>query len=294
MKDDNTFDDLRLLSQLSDIEPPPEVVQRALERTREALANSPIPARDASQANWSHPSWHVLRVAAAIVAMLLVGMGGAYFLFFASSGATSALAQMHSAIEKVPCVACLVEVEWTNAPKDFVARPGTQVIDLASNRVRFETADGALIFLADNRRGVFMTLHPTQKRADIMRSPSTRELPAFSGFLLTLRNCDANEVEQLTDGDLEGQTVERFRVLPESPYSGGAKMVVFVDPQTHLPVRIEIEQQWPDKVGGLHVVCKDFSFSERNPSLFSMVPPEGYQVIEYLEGEPGTVRGEPK
>ena len=68
-------------------------------------------------------------------------------------------------------------------------------------------------------------------------------------------------------------------------------MLVSVDPQTHLPVRIEYTT---DKVGGLlHVVCKDFSFDERDPSLFAMVPPEGYQVEEYQEGEPHVVR-EPK
>jgi hypothetical protein len=47
---------------------------------------------------------------------------------------------------------------------------------------------------------------------------------------------------------------------------------------THLPVRVE---STTDKVGGLlHVVGKDFSFDQRDPSLLAVVPPEGYQVVD--------------
>jgi hypothetical protein len=78
-------------------------------------------------------------------------------------------------------------------------------------------------------------------------------------FLRWLRDCEPDQVERLKDGELNGRTVERYRVLPESPFSEGADVLVTVDPLTHLPVRIE---QRTDKFGGLlHVVCKDFSFA---------------------------------
>ena len=282
MKDRTTFDNARLLRQLSEIEPPPEVVQRALERTREALTICPLPARDVAQENWRHPSRHALGVAAAIAAVLVVAAGGAYLLFFATSGVASAFAQVQFAIAHVPCVAC--SVEWITVPKGIVAKPGTSVTDIAGNRWRCESADGTEVLVNDSRRGMSMQLFPPQKRAVILRRSSWSEPSSFANLLKGLQYCNADEVEQLEDGDLDGRTVERYRVLPESPLSGGVEMLVSVDPQTHLPVRIE---STTDKLGGLlHVVCKDFSYDERDPSLFAMVPPEGYQVETYQEGEP--------
>ena len=138
MKDRNTSNDARLLRQLSDIEPPPEVMQRALERTRKALANSPIPARDISQANWRHRSRHILQVAAAIVAVLLVAVGGAYFLFFATSGATSAFAQVQSAIEQAH--ALRIQWKWNGPMYPRIVSRNPELKCATSPRIAFDSS----------------------------------------------------------------------------------------------------------------------------------------------------------
>ena len=85
--------------------------------------------------------------------------------------------------------------------------------------------------------------------------------------------------ESVEDGHFDGRTVERYRVPPEAAISGGVEMLVSVDPKTHLPVRIEYST---DKVGGLfQAECRDFSFEQRDPSLFAVVPPQGYRVESY-------------
>ncbi len=284
MKDRATFDNSRLLKQLSDLEPRPEAVQRALDRTRQALTSSPSPAQSGSEAHRWRGNSQLLRVAAVTAAALMVAVGAAYFLFFAKSGATSAFAEVQTAIARVSCVTVTVEV--LKAPKGLVAHPGTYVVDIARKRSRFDSADGTEVYVIDFSSGMWMVLHRTQKQASIMqmRNSSESEHPSFAEFLELLRECDAGQVEQLKDVEINGRRVDRYRVLPESRFAGGVEMMlVFVDPRTHLPVRIE---QMTNKLGGpLHLVCKDFSFGECDPALFAMVPPEGYRVWHFPESD---------
>ncbi|MHB1035890.1 MAG: LolA family protein [Pirellulales bacterium] len=274
MNDRTTSDEARLLRQLSQIEPLPEVVRRAVERTRAALTRSQSRAKDMPPETRGRGKARLLQVAAAIAAVLLVAVGGAYFLFVATLGPTSAFAQVQAAIEQVPCVAFSAEV--IQSPKGVSAKSGTQAIDLAGNRSRFEAADGE-VFVVDHARGMWMHLDPVHKQAFVLRNQPLQHMPSFGDFLKSLRDCDAGSVERLQDGNIDGQTVERYRIPPEAPIAAGAEMLVSVDPRTHLPVRIDLTVTTAGG-GPLHIVCKAFSFDQRDPSLFAMVPPAGYQV----------------
>ncbi|MFO7907314.1 MAG: hypothetical protein ACQESR_14885 [Planctomycetota bacterium] len=285
MKDRTAADEVRLLEQLSTVKPSPEAVKKAVERTRDTLTNIEVPAAIVRRDNGMCSNRLSCRMAAAITAVLAVAIGGVCLVFFAVPGPKSAFARVQAAIDRVPCMT--FSADFIKAPAGVVdTSRAQQMVDLPRNRVRCEFADGERIHVTDHKRGVSMALYPTQKRAVVVTyNHRSKQQPSFSEFLKQLRNCDADAVEELSDGCLNGQPVERYRVLPESAISGGIEMLVYVDSNTHLPVQIEYDT---DKVeGGLHVVCKDFSYDRRDPSLFEVVPPKGYQVERYSTSKSG-------
>lgn len=271
MKDKTISDCVRVLKEASAIEPPPEALQRALDRTRKAIIDGPVPATHERPATARRGGRRLLRIAAAIAAILVVAVAGAFLMLVAPSGATSAFAQVQSAFERVSFVSFSVEV--LEAPEDVVAKSGTSFIDLERNRFRFESADGDEVHVTDGERGVFMSLYPKQQRAVVIQSPSAAPMPSFMNFLEGLRDCDPALAERVEDTVLDGRRLERYRVLHEAPISGGVDTLVSVDPETHLPVRIESKA---DLLG--HAVSSNFSYDQLDPNLFAAVPPPGYQV----------------
>jgi len=126
-----------------------------------------------------------------------------------------------------------------------------------------------------------MFLYPKQKRAVVERTPLATKLPSSINFLEGLRDCDTDWVEQGKDAYFEGQRVEKYKIIPESPFSGGMDVLVFVDPKTRLPVRIEssVNDVYLHVLGGpLSVVSNNFSYDQLDSTLFATVPPEGYRV----------------
>jgi hypothetical protein len=217
------------------------------------------------------PRW--LRWSAMIAMVVAMFICGTFFALLGNSGATSAFAEVQRAMRQVACVS--YSVESIEKPEGLSGIDGTVVTEFAGRRFRFEKADGGSIHVSDFERGVFMDLLPSQKRAVIWHY-NTGKHPTYAEFLERLRNGKADKVERLEDGEMDGRTVYRYRVPPESRMSGGAEILVSVDPITFLPVQIEVRT---DALGfPLHILAKDFSYEPRDPSLFAMVPPEGYEV----------------
>lgn len=283
MKDRSAFDTVHLLRQLADIEPPPDRVQRAVERVREAFTNRLTAGRDATPKVRWYSSKRYMTVAATIASIVLLVAGSVCVLLFTMFGAQGAFAHVQTALAQRTCMAYSVEV--VQAPNHVTAKSGTCVVRLATNGGRFESTDGTEVQVT-NGTGTSLFLFPLQKRAVVWHNTSAAGQPSFASFLASLRDCDPDTVEQLTDYELDGQAVECYQVCPESYFASGAGMLVYVDPRTYLPVRIEIAT---DKFGGglLQIVCKNFSFGECDPALFSVVPPVGYQVENYLQVDPG-------
>jgi hypothetical protein len=273
MKDQSISDCVRLLKQVSDIEPPPEALQQALEQTRKALGDRPSPTAHMLPVTLGRSGHHLRRFVATAAAILVLAVG-AIVVFITPSSETSAFAQVQEAIERVSYVSCKIRV--LGAPNDQIAKTGTQLIDLDRNRYRFESTGGEEIGVFDGNRGVFLLLYPMQKRAAVNENPSATPLPSFMNFLDALRDCDPAWVEQVKDSLIEGRRVERYRVLPEAPISGGAYTLVSVDPDTHLPVRIECTADISGEP--LRVESTNFSYDQLDPNLFATVPPQGYQV----------------
>lgn len=288
MNDHTASDEVRLLSRLAEREPPPEAMERAIERTRRILIARVTPQNKPPQQPMRRgvPRW--MRWSAMISVVAAVCLGGAFFAFFGKSGTTSALAEVQHALQQVYCVTFSVEV--IEVPKDYPGDisgiHGTGVQEFAGRRHRFESADGKSIQVYDLDRGVFMNILTTEKRAWIWHQDTTaRRYPTLAELLERLRSGKVDKAERLVDGKIDGRTVFRYRIPPESRLSGGTEVLLSVDPATFLPVRIEYKTDVFGASPLLHVALKDFSYEPRDPSLFAMVAPEGYEVSVYPEDE---------
>jgi len=271
MNDDQAPHYENLLRQLSAVEPSPEIVERAMARTREVIERtefqpSEVPATP-RRSNGLRP-FPALVAIAAVVAVAAT----AYLLMAITS--PNAFADVQSALAEVSTVSFTVEV--LAAPADARVDPGVATIDLDRDRYRFESADKSLITIDDRRRGNFLYLDLTHKRAVVMRDRA-RVAPSFAEFLEAVRMCDAKWVEQLPNGEVDGRSVQRFRLRPDAHASfAGQKIVVTVDPMTHLPLQFDIKS---DALGApLHLVYRDFSFAPEDPELFSTQVPEGFEL----------------
>jgi hypothetical protein len=150
---------------------------------------------------------------------------------------------------------------------------------MARRRVRWETVDGEEISIYDAKRGIWLQLFPRQKRAILMTGMERHDQsPGFGRLFAELRKAKSNYVEQLPDTELDGRRVERYRILPDSPLGEGTESLLFVDPQTKLPIRSEATGRDNDGRVLARAVLTDFSFDPCDASLFELVPPEGYHL----------------
>lgn len=275
-----------LLEQLSAIEPQPGAIERALDRTRKALADAEsaggaVPPRGARLRVWRISRW---AAAIAILVMLMLALAGP--LMFSNSGAPSAFAQVQAALKEVPSVAYRHEVLEAAAGID--TRKIRMIIDYARNRVRQETADGEEVSVLDLTSGTKLQLFPRRKAATLTTGWQKQDqLSGFGGFVEKLRSADPKTVQRLSDAELDGRHVNRYRIPPDSPLAEGAEVLFFVDPQTQLPARIESALR--DKNGRIFVrlACTDFSFEPCDASLFELVPPKDYRLQrEALQASP--------
>jgi hypothetical protein len=278
MKDEQASRCATLLRELSAVEPSPEIVERAIARTRAVIegtekwtADGPeVEARSARR-----PIPPALLGIAAVVAVAAT----AYLLMAITSPNT--FADVQSALTEVSTVSFTVEV--LAAPADARVAPGVATIDLDGDRYRFESADKSLITIDDRQRGIFLYLDLMDKRAVVMRDRARARNPSFAEFLEAVRKCDLKWVEHLPNGEIDGRHVERFRLRPDSHVSfAGQEIVVSVDPTTHLPLQFDIKS---DALGApLHLVYRDFSFAPAEPELFSTQVPEGFELDD--DGRP--------
>ncbi len=281
MNDSTTPDDALMLRRLAALEPPPEVMERAIERTRGALVARVVPCNKPAQQpeRRGTPRWMRWSAIISILAgMVLVGL---YYGFFAKSGTSNVLAEVQHAFQQVYCVTFTAKTIQLpeNHPGMNFQTDGTVVQEFAGRRYRFESADGESISVYDLDRGVFMDIRPTKKQASIWHQDTTaRGYPTLAELLERLRSGKIDKAERLVDGEIDGRSVLRYRIPPESRLSGGTEVLLSVDSATFLPVRIEHKTDAFGFSPPLHIVYKDFSFEPRDPSLFAMVPPEGYEV----------------
>jgi hypothetical protein len=104
------------------------------------------------------------------------------------------------------------------------------------------------------------------------------------GFLDSLRDLQASKNTLSTRAELDGRQVAKYRLK-----DGNRTMSLWVDPQTKLPIRVEIEMIDPTpRIARNEWVYTDFEWDPKDADrekLFSTDPPAGY-VVEDHTNEP--------
>lgn len=144
------------------------------------------------------------------------------------------------------------------------------------HRMRYEIVSppGAPIMIFSQEHWQLLSLLPDQKQAvliDLNKYPDQKP----ENFVESIRNVineqktDPNTtIEQLEDTVMDGRDVIVFRASSEQD-----TLTIWADPETLLPVRLELIQN------DLHAVITNFQFDiELDPSLFSMDIPAGYST----------------
>ena len=144
-------------------------------------------------------------------------------------------------------------------------------------RRTMEGMEGARIIDLGTMR--ILTLYPQKKMAvymDMKRQPQTPNyLDELKNLIKTLQNSPGYVVEELGQKEIDGQLVYGFKAKHPK-----VNIVIYVDPATALPVRIEKEG------GQMREICKNMRFDvPMDETLFSMEAPDGYKV-ESIELDP--------
>ncbi len=143
--------------------------------------------------------------------------------------------------------------------------------------------EGGHINIVDWQAGKMVGLNPDTKTATVFNfvnlpaeSKAGLQTNQFDVLRLSLQEAVADpnaKVESLGEKELDGRTVVGFRFRqPVQP------MTLWADPETKLPVRIEMTMAGPPQ---MQIVMSNYEFNvELDESLFSTEIPEGYNVVE--------------
>ncbi len=251
---------LRALSQQLAAMPAPEAFAQVHE-TATAAAHAAVPssARPARPRRW-----------ALVVGGGVLVIGAALFLMLRPTPAQAALQRVIAAAEAVKT--CHM-VMWFQYPGE---ERSTKDFWYAEGKLRIETSQGE-IQLFDGQ-----SLHIYQPESNaVFRNVSDQPFGTpFGGFTVAgIVKMGGNPEISVERVEQEGRTLNRFTVtqLQEE------RMVILADPETDLPISIEmygkLAQGW-EKLAGVDQIEYNVPL---DPDLFVLTPPEGAQVIDQAE-----------
>lgn len=216
---------------------------------------------------------------AAFVGTVAAGILIAWFVGFSRP----AFAQVQDAIRKIK--SAVITREFPDQPEVSARLLVSREHDL----YRTEWNDGATII--QSREGRTLGLNTKDKLAHVIPGAGfglKGERLAPSEFLGRLESVEADAVRSLGTKNFEGRKVEGF----ELPTERGMRRRVWVDPNSHLPVHEEIapavsaQPNDDPRVITLRPPRSTVTYQFNHgldDSLFSLDPPDGYQLVESNE-----------
>ena len=144
---------------------------------------------------------------------------------------------------------------------------------------RRRTESGSSVSIDDqfgNPKLVYST-NDLDKRATVFK-PTTRTNPVTfeNSWFGPLANAD--NATNIGTETVDGHTLERFRVEPGEP---NLVFDVWIDAQAKAVSRVEYVETRHPMLVGKHIVSDLLVDQNFDESLFSTIPPKGYQVIEW-------------
>jgi outer membrane lipoprotein-sorting protein len=224
----------------------------------------------------------ISRVAAAIV--FIVAIGGVA-LWFHGGGATPAFADFIEPIFEAKSLKYKITSEMaghTAVVEQMVLAPcrmRTQVIQ--SDKAPGKSQAIQQIIIMDLNAGKSLALFPAEKRAVTTTITgmlkTTTPMSWLAEFRSNVLNAGGNtnfKRESLGEKEMDGRRVVGYRLSKAaSEKDSKSEIVVWGDPKTGLPIRVETTKWQPS----IKTIMSDFVFNiDLDESLFSLEPPAGY------------------
>jgi outer membrane lipoprotein-sorting protein len=253
--------------------PPPELVAQAVEAGFEVEV---IPI-----SSWQSTSKFNRIARVAVAATIFVALG--FLASWITSGRSSniSFAAVVAVVEHLRSATFDMNVVMkgdsnvTMKAKGSFLAPSGQRIEGASKALRH----GDMVLIADYDAAKCIVLMPKQKMAIVVDSekikeqinnPMTCMFETMRCFVREGRSRSGQSVATIGKKEIDGKTAVGFVAQ-----SSMGEMVLWADPETARPVRIELDMP----AMKTHGVLSNFEYDvDLDPSLFSLEPPQGYLV----------------
>ncbi len=255
---------IRRIQRLADVESSPGSAERAIDRARSALVALPNPTPSLQSKNVTFA-----RIAVAATVLLVIGTLTAW-LVSSGAGHNVAFADVQEQVEKTGTMTCTLTILTNGQPPRI-----TRVTGNTSNQMRAELPNGDTVIL-NPQQGRFLQLIAKEKKAIVKRA-----FPMPENLYEKLRNIRQDAVKKLPDQEIDGRKALGFVV-----HQNGRDTNVWVDPETHLPIRVETT--WKNLDGKkTQETLSDFVFDRQfDESHFDTTPPAGYTVESSVKEPP--------
>ena len=254
------------LERLAAFEPSAESTQRAVERVRNCLLNHPV-----STPSPNRRLIMTLRIAAGVV--VLAGITTVVsWLMPADVGPSIAFADVQEQLAKVKSVSFTLINRTTGKPETK-----TYVRILEGNRSRVELPNNE-IHIFDFKKRRMLRLDTQKKKADLTTGMNFKGIRNALDQFLGISKMES--IGDLPDKKITGKTAKGF-VVDER----GQKVKVWIDPDTKLPLRMEMVNSSTQIIAGVkqeievHEILTDFVYDKKfDENLFDTTPPADYVV----------------
>jgi outer membrane lipoprotein-sorting protein len=222
-----------------------------------------------------------LTVSLPLAAVVVVAAGVSALLISRDSAADVSFAEVQAKVRETHTVNCKVTRVTVPTPK--AGERSTRLLIRGPDLVRDEGPDGGYT-ITDYSLHKSISVDRANKSARITEGIN---LPTLN-FYAMFRSIAADPTKTLPPREINGKKAVGFMVRPpilegrsQQPSDPDTQVAVWVDPQSRLPLRIEITSKEP---GGVTVTeaMSDIVFDGPiDGALFDMAPPKGYRVESF-------------
>ena len=272
----------RRFEAISQFELDPEMTIRDLERTRESLTG-----RMSKQQARTKKIWRIImkssitKIATAAAIIIVVGVG-IHFLGDGSSVAWSQVVEQINSHTKYKCRQRVVREQGPQVP--------TMEVYHLNLQQRWQEVEDGSIQIIDMRgeNGIEVQLYPNQKKAIVttLIGFGPKQDP---DLIEMVKQYEQESPERLGTKKVDGKILQGFRHRPNEHN----EFTVWVDPDTKLPVEVEIKHLKT----GQTIFMDQFEFDfALDPSAFRTDVPDGYEIenitLDYRPTEPKEITAE--
>ena len=273
---------VRRFEAISQFELNPEVTIRDLERTRESLIGQMSRQQAKTKRIWRIiMKSSITKIATAAAIIIVVGVG-IHFLGDGSSVAWSQVVEQINSHTKYKCRQRVVREQGPQVPT-------MEVYHLNLQQRRQEVEDGSIqVIDMRGENGIEVQLYPNQKKAIVttLIGFGPKQDP---DLIEMVKQYEQESPERLGTKKVDGKILQGFRHRPNEHN----EFTVWVDPDTKLPVEVEIKHLKT----GQTIFMDQFEFDfALDPSAFRTDVPDGYEIenitLDYRPTEPKEITAE--